>query len=69
MWDFPNFYTSISKNYGECKMQFMNSGFNNIQNDWFNSCNDVDNSRNVKKFTKLIKYNCKILNCICFGIL
>jgi archaellum component FlaG (FlaF/FlaG flagellin family) len=25
-----SFYTYIYKNYGECKMQFMNSGFNNI---------------------------------------
>ncbi len=44
-----NFYTSISKNYGECKMQFMNNEFNNIQSEWFNSYVNVNNSRNVKK--------------------
>ncbi len=30
---FSNFYTSISKNCGECKMQLINSGFNNIHNE------------------------------------
>jgi hypothetical protein len=32
MWNLPSFlYTSISKNCGECKMQSMSNGFNNIQ--------------------------------------
>jgi len=30
MWDFPNFYTSISKNCSQCKMQLMSGGFNKI---------------------------------------
>jgi hypothetical protein len=39
MWGLPNFYLSISKNY--------------VQNEWFNSCANVDNSRDVKRFTFL----------------
>jgi hypothetical protein len=33
-------------------MQRLNSDFNKLklQNGWFNSCKDVDNSRNVKKW-------------------
>ncbi len=33
MWDFPNFYRSISKNCSECKMQLMSGGFNKIKMD------------------------------------
>ncbi len=47
-------------------MQCLNNGFNKFK---MNSCKDVDSSRNVKKFTKPFKYNCKILSCMCFGIL
>jgi hypothetical protein len=35
-------FTSISKNYGECKMQLMNNEFNNIQSEWFNSYANVN---------------------------
>jgi hypothetical protein len=31
MWDLPSFYTYISKNYGECKMQLMSNGFNTFK--------------------------------------
>ncbi len=44
-----SFYTYIYKNYDECKMQFMNSGFNNILSEWFNSYANVNSSRDVKK--------------------
>jgi len=40
-------------------MQLMNSGFNNIQSEGFNSCENVNNSRNAKKITNLFKYNMK----------
>jgi hypothetical protein len=69
MWNFPNFYTSISKNCVECKIQFMSSEFNNIQNEWFNSCANVNSSRDAKKFTNPFKYKCEALNCyVCFNI-
>ncbi len=32
---------------------------------WFDSCKNVNSSRNVKKITKPFKYNCKILSCMC----
>jgi len=54
MWELPNFYISISKNYGECKMQFMNNGFN--------SCANANNLKNYEKI-KLFKYKCEILSC------
>jgi len=66
MWDFPNFYTSISTNCGECQMQFMSSGFNNIQNEWFNSCANVNSSKDANFFTNPFKYKCKVLNCCVF---
>jgi hypothetical protein len=69
MWDFPNFYTSISKNCVKCKMQLMNSGFNDIQNEWFNSCVNVNSSKDAKKFTNPFKYKCEALSCyVCFNI-
>jgi len=49
MWNFLCFYTSISKSCGECKMQFMNNGFNIIQREWFSSCVNVNSSRDAKK--------------------
>jgi hypothetical protein len=49
MWDFPNFYTSIFKKISECKMQLMNNGFNNIQNEWFNSWVNVNSLRDMRK--------------------
>jgi hypothetical protein len=67
MWNFPNFYTSIKKNCGECKTQLMNRGFNNIQSEGFNSCENVNDSRNAKKFTNLFKYKYETLSCyMCF---
>ncbi len=44
------------ENCGECKMQFMNNGFNNIQSEWFNSCVNVNSSKDAKKITNLFKY-------------
>jgi hypothetical protein len=37
-------------------MQLMNSGFNNILNEWFNSCANVNSSKDAKKFTNPFKY-------------
>jgi hypothetical protein len=69
MWFFPKFYTSISKNYNECKMQLMSSGFNNIEGEWFNSHATVNNSRYEKKITNSFKYKCETLSCyVCFNI-
>jgi len=34
-------------------MQLMNNGFNNIQIEWFNSCANVNNSKNAKKIINL----------------
>ncbi len=65
----PSFHPSISKNCDECKIQIMNNGFNNIQSEWFNSYANVDNSKDVKKFTNPFKYKCETLNCyVCFNI-
>jgi hypothetical protein len=33
----------------------MSNGFNNIQSEWFNSCANVNSSRDVKKFTNSFK--------------
>jgi hypothetical protein len=50
-------------------MPFMNNGFNNIQNEWFNSFANVNSSKDVKKFTNPFKYKCEALNCyVCFNI-
>jgi hypothetical protein len=64
----PNFYTFISKNCGECKMQFVNNGFNTFKvND--STCANVDNSRDVKKFINLFKCKCEALSYyVCFSI-
>jgi hypothetical protein len=63
-------FTSISKNYDECKMQFMNSGFNNIQSEWFNSCANVNSSKDAKQFTNPFIYKCETLSCYtCFNVL
>jgi hypothetical protein len=48
MWDFSNFYTSISKNCSDYKMEILSSGLNNIQNEWFNSYANINSSRNEK---------------------
>jgi hypothetical protein len=53
------FIHPFKKNCGECKMQLMNSGFNNIQSEGFNSCENVNSSRNAKKIINLFKYNMK----------
>jgi hypothetical protein len=31
MWNLTNFYAFIKKNYGECKMQLYNNGFNTFK--------------------------------------
>jgi len=49
MWNFQKLYTSISKNCGECEMQLVNTKFNNIQSEWFNSCVNVNHSKDAKK--------------------
>jgi hypothetical protein len=48
MWISTSFYASISKNYGECKMQLMNSEFSNIQNEWFDSYANVNRPKDAK---------------------
>jgi hypothetical protein len=66
---FPQFLSSISKNCNECKMELMDSGFNNIQSEWFNLDANVNSSRDVKKFTNPFKYTCEALSCyVCFNI-
>jgi hypothetical protein len=50
-------------------MQLMNIGFNNIESELFNSCANVNNSRNAKKFINPFKYKCEALCCyVCFNI-
>jgi hypothetical protein len=69
MWEFLIFFTSISENCGECKMNFMSNGFNNIQIEWFKSCANANNSKDAKKFTDSFNYKCETLNCyMCFHI-
>jgi predicted transcriptional regulator len=66
---FSNFYTSISKNCGECEMQLINSGFNNIHNEWQNSYANINSSKRMKIFTNAFKYKCEALNCcMCYNI-
>jgi len=45
----------------ECKMQLLISGFSNIQNEWFNSCANINGSKRCKKFTNPFKYKCENL--------
>ncbi len=49
-------------------MQFVNNGFNTFKvND--STFANVDNSRDVKKFTKLFKYKCEAFSYyVCFNI-
>ncbi len=57
------------ENCGECKMQLMSNEFNSIQNEWFNSCVNVNSSKNAKKIINLFKYKCEVLSCyVCFNI-
>ncbi len=50
-------------------MQLMSNGFDNIQNEWFNSCANVNSLRNAKKFTNPFKYKCEALSYyVCFNI-
>jgi hypothetical protein len=50
-------------------MQFMSDEFNNIQNEFFNSCANVNSSKDVKKFINPFKYKCEVLGCyLCFNI-
>jgi hypothetical protein len=44
-------------------MQLMNNEFNNIQSEWFNSCESVNSSRDAKKFINTFKYKCEALSC------
>jgi hypothetical protein len=47
----------------------MGSGFNNIQSEWFNSCANVNSSKDAKKITNPFKYKCEALSCcVCFNI-
>ncbi len=47
-------------------MQFMN---NKIQNEWFNSCANVNSSKDAKKFINPFKHECETLSCyVCFNI-
>ncbi len=50
-------------------MQHLNSGFHKLKVNDSTHIKDVDSSKNLKKFIKPFKYNCKILNCTCFNIL
>jgi hypothetical protein len=51
----------FQKKLSECKMQLMSRRFNNIQNEWFNSCANVNGSRDAKKITNTFKYKCETL--------
>jgi hypothetical protein len=47
----------------------MESEFNNIQSEWYNSYANVNSSIDVKKFTNPFKYTCEALSCYaCFNI-
>ncbi len=47
----------------------MSRGFNNIQNECFNSYANVISSRDVKKVTKPFKYKCEALcSYVCFNV-
>ncbi len=63
-----SFYRFISKNCGECKMSFVNNGFNTFKmND--STCANVDNSRDVKKIINMFKYKFEALSYyVCFNI-
>ncbi len=41
----------------------MSNEINNIQSERFNSCANVNNSRNVKKIINPLKYKCEALSC------
>jgi hypothetical protein len=49
-------------------MYFLKIEFNNIQSEWFNSCANVNGSRDAKKFINPFKYKCEALSCVCFDI-
>jgi hypothetical protein len=50
-------------------MQFMSSGFNNIQSEWFNSSVNINSSEYVKIFINPFKYKCETLSYyVCFNI-
>ncbi len=50
-------------------MQFMNSIFNNIQSESFNSYANVNSSKDVKNITSQFQYKFEALNCyVCFNI-
>jgi hypothetical protein len=42
----------------------MNNGFNNIQNEWFNSYVNANSSINAKRFTNPFKYRYETLMCV-----
>ncbi len=47
----------------------MNNDFYKLKTNNSTHAKDVNSSRNVKIFIKSFKHNCKILNCMCFGML
>jgi len=50
-------------------MQLINSGFYNVQSEWFNLYANVNCSKDAKKFTNPFKYKCETLNYyVCFYI-
>jgi hypothetical protein len=50
-------------------MQLMNSEFNNIQSEWFNSYANVNSSKNEKKIINPFKCKCEALSYyMCFNI-
>jgi hypothetical protein len=49
-------------------MQHLNNGFSKFDVYEFNSCKDVDSSKNVKKLITPFKFNSKTLSSMCFNI-
>jgi hypothetical protein len=51
------------------KCNSWSSGFNNIQNELFNSCANVNSSKDAKKITNPFKYKCEVLSYyVCLNI-
>jgi hypothetical protein len=69
MWKLLTFYTSISKNYDECKLQLMSNEFNIFKvNDLIHV--HFDSWKMWKKhLLNMFKYKHEVLNyCVCFNI-
>jgi hypothetical protein len=43
-------------------MQLMNNEFNHIQNEWFNSCENINSLKDAKKIINPFKYKCETLS-------